>query len=56
MQPEEGRRQCFPSVLLQPLGHLSFECARTDDFEHHTNSWIERWIKDDEIAGTCRSS
>jgi len=26
------------------------------DFEHHTNSWIERWAKDDEIAGTCRSS
>jgi len=49
-------RSQFPSVLLQPLGHLSFEGVRRDDFEHHTNSWIERWTKDDEIAGTCRSS
>jgi hypothetical protein len=53
-----GTREAIrlPSVFLQPLGHLSFECARRDDFEHRTNSWIERWTKDDEIAGMCRSS
>jgi hypothetical protein len=51
-----ANRVDFQACSFNPLGHLSFECARRHDFEHHTNSWIERWTKDDEIAGTCRSS
>jgi len=47
-------------MVSTPIGRASrlsqFRVRQKDDFEDHTNSWIERWTRDDEIAGTRRSS
>jgi hypothetical protein len=49
-------RNQFPSALFQPLGHQFRVREKGRLRAPHELVDRERWTKDDESAGTCRSS